>query len=193
MRHVLDLFHEARIRIVRIAVIKPVDAGQDDEVARPDHLGDLGGKAVVVTDADFLGRDRVVLVHDRHDARFEQAVDGIARVEEAPVILEIAKRQQHLRDVETEFVPNLLVGVEQQRHSAGGCRLLVRHARALRCLSDNAQPQRDRAGRADQHVPALGPERSDIFHQALKETVTGGKQILICQQRGSDFNDECLA
>ena len=102
-----------------------VDPGKDDEIVRPDHLGDLGRQPVVVADTDFLGGDGVVLVDDRHHVRFEQAMHRIARVEEAPVVFEIAERQQHLRDIEAEFVPHLLVGVEQQGHAAGGRRLLV--------------------------------------------------------------------
>ena len=39
------------------------------------HLRDLGGKPVIVADADLFGGDRVVLVDDRHDAGLQQAMD----------------------------------------------------------------------------------------------------------------------
>ena len=51
---------------------RPVDVGQDDEQIGADQVDDHRGEVVVVAEADLLGRDRVVLVHDRHDAEVEQ-------------------------------------------------------------------------------------------------------------------------
>lgn len=83
-----------------VAVEKAIDAGQDDEMFGLYHLGDLGGQPVVVADADFLGRDCVVFVDDRQHVRAQQPVQGILCIEEPTMILEIAQRDEDLRDVD---------------------------------------------------------------------------------------------
>src|SRR3546814_18648376 len=51
-----------------ILVVEAVDVGQQDHAARRRGLRDARGEAVIVAKADFLGRDAVIFVDDRHDA-----------------------------------------------------------------------------------------------------------------------------
>ena len=53
---------------LRIGGVEAVDVGQQHQLVGLHHLGDPGGQPVVVAEADFGGRDGVVLVDDRHAA-----------------------------------------------------------------------------------------------------------------------------
>ena len=186
----MDFSHELRVGIVGVAVVKAVDAGQDDEIGRTDHLRDLGREPIVVADADFLRRDRVVFVHDRHDPGFQQAVDRIARIEEAAVILEIAQRQKNLCDLEAEFVTDLLVRIQEERHAASGSGLFIGNASAFGRFTNDTQAKRDRPGGTHDYIPPFGPQMGNILHHPLEETIAGGQKFLVCEQRGADlYND----
>ena len=187
---VADFLHQLCLGVVGIAIIEPFHAREDHEVLGPDHLRHFGGQAVVVADADFLGRDRIVLVHDRDHPGFEQAVDGIAGVEEPPVILEIAQRQQDLRDLETVFMADLLVSVEQQRHPAGGGGLLVADPGGFRRFADRLQAQRDRAGGTEDDVVSLAAQLRHVLQQPLDETEAGGEQVGIGEESGTNLDDD---
>ena len=113
----------------------------------------------------------------------------IARVEEAPVVFEIAERQQHLRDIEAEFVPHLLVGVEQQGHAAGGRRLLVGNSCAFGRFTDDAQAQRDRARRTQDDVRPFGAKLGNILEQALEEAIARREEFKVGKEGRTDFDD----
>mgnify|MGYP003115613811 CR=1 FL=1 len=106
------------------------------------------------------------------------------------MILEIAQRQQHLSDFEAELVPHLFIGIEQQRHAVGGCGLLVGNPGAFGRFSDDAQAQRNRAGRAEDDPGPLRAQLSDVFQQALEETVARCEQFLVGEQRRTDFDND---
>ena len=108
--HFLDQFCA---RLFRVPVIKSVNTGQDHKMICLDHLGDLGSQTVIVTDTDFFGRDRIVLVHDRQDTALQQAVYRVLGVQEALAFLHVLEGDEHLCDIESEFVRDLLVGIQQ--------------------------------------------------------------------------------
>jgi hypothetical protein len=87
---VLDHVVERRRRLAgaRRLAVQPVDVGDDHEQLGADQVHDRRGEIVVVAEADLLGGDRVVLVHDRHHAEPQQRVQRVARVEEALALLE---------------------------------------------------------------------------------------------------------
>ena len=59
-------------------------------------MGDQGGEAVVVAEADLVVGDGVVLVHDGHHAELEQARRVPAGVQVLAAVDEVERRQQHL-------------------------------------------------------------------------------------------------
>ena len=71
----------------RARVIKPVDIGQQDQQIGARHGGDARGEAIIVAIADFVGRNRVVLVDPGHRPPFQQFADGRAGVEIAAPFL----------------------------------------------------------------------------------------------------------
>ena len=162
-------FDQLGARLRRIAIVQPVDAGEDHQMLRLDHLRDLGGQPIIVADANLLGGDRVVFVDDRQDVGREQAVDGVLGVEEARVILKVTERDQDLRDIEPVLVTDMLVRVEQQRHAAGRRRLLVAQARRVRRCADHPHPQRYRSGRAQHHLIPFFPQQGDVFQDLLHD------------------------
>src|SRR3546814_15628879 len=72
-----------RAGLRRIAVIEAVDVRQQDDAARARRLRDARREPVVVAKADFLGRDAVIFVDDRHDAQGKEPVEGSRGVEVA--------------------------------------------------------------------------------------------------------------
>lgn len=105
------------------------------------------------------------------------------------MILEISKDQQDLRDLEAKLEPNLLVRVEQERHSAGGGGLFVAKAGVLGCHAHRLEPERDRTRACKDHFVAFIAQARDIFEQALKEAEARGEAVGISQQARSDLDD----
>ena len=59
--------------------VEPVDVGEQHQQVGAHHGGDARRQAVVVAVADLGGRDRVVLVDDRHGAQLAAACRCVAR------------------------------------------------------------------------------------------------------------------
>ena len=168
-RDIAQFLDQLGPRLRRIAVEQAINLSENDQLVRLQHLGNFRGEAVIVANPDFLGRDRVIFVDDRHDIRIQQPVDGIFGVQEALAILEVAQRHQHLRDFKTIFVGNLLVAIEQQRHAASGGGLLVPQTGGLRPFADHVQSQGNRTGRAqDDFCPGFA-QLSDVREQIVHE------------------------
>ena len=70
--------------------------GEQHEQVGADQVGDEGGEAVVVAEADLVVGDGVVLVDDRHDAEVEQAGEGAAGVQVLAAVHEVERGEQHL-------------------------------------------------------------------------------------------------
>ena len=87
------------------------------------------------------------------------------------MIFEIPQSEQHLGDIEPEFMSDLLVCIEEQGHSACSSRLLVGYACALGSFTDYTQAQCHRAGGTDDYVPVLRSQMGDVLHKTLEEAV----------------------
>ena len=81
----------------RVLVVKSVDVGQQHDTARARRLRDARRQPVVVAKADFLGRDAVIFVDDRHHAQAEQPVERRRGIQITPPVLQIVERHQYLR------------------------------------------------------------------------------------------------
>ncbi len=76
--------------------VHTVDLGEKDEQAGLDEDRDLGGERVVVAEGDLVGRDRVVLVHDRHRAEREELAERVAGVDVRRAVRHVARREENL-------------------------------------------------------------------------------------------------
>jgi hypothetical protein len=77
--HLLD--QRGRGVEARVGGQQPFGVGQQHEVRGPDQVRHQRGQPIVVTEADLLVGDGVVLVDDRHDVKAPQRLEGPSRVE----------------------------------------------------------------------------------------------------------------
>ncbi len=92
-----DLLDERRLGVeAGVAGEQARLVGQQHQQVGADQVGDEGGHAVVVAEADLVVGDGVVLVDDGHDAELEQARQRRPGVEVLLAHHEVEGRQQHL-------------------------------------------------------------------------------------------------
>ena len=105
----LYLFNELGVGIgARIGGKQPLLVGQQDQQIRIRQNGGPCGEVVVVPHLDLGGRHRVIFVDDRNNAVIKQGAHGIAGVEVALPIFQIGAGQQHLADMQTVEVEQIL-------------------------------------------------------------------------------------
>ena len=95
-----------------------------------------------------------------------------------------------LGNLEAKLVPDLLIGIEQQRHTAGGGGLLVGYSGAFGRFPDDAQAQCDRARRAQDHIGTFGAQLGNVFQQTLEEAITRSEELLVGEEGRTDFDDD---
>ena len=182
LTYIVDFLDQFRAGLFRVLVVEAVDAGEDHEMIRLDHLGDFRSKTVIVAHADFLGRDRIVLVHDWQDVALQQAVDSVLGVQEALALLHILEGHEDLGDVKSELVRNLLVGIQQQRHATCGGGLLVAQSGGFRLFVEHVQAKRDSARRTQHDFISITPQFGDVFKQPLYECPARCEKVWIGKQ-----------
>jgi len=121
------------------------DVGQEHQQIGAHERYDHGRELIVVTEADFVGRDRVVFVDDRHCARVEQRAQRFARVVQAFAIGEIGVGEQDLRGGEPDFAEGFVVAAHQHALAGGGRGLELRHLFRLGLVAEPVPAERDRA------------------------------------------------
>ena len=173
-----------------IAIVESVDVGQQHDAVRPGRLRDARREPVVVAEADFGGRDAVILVDDRHNAQREQPVERRRGVEVAATMFEVVEGDEHLCRGQSlgaeQFGPDLRQRDLSRR--GGGLRILQARAPAL----GEPQPpraQRDRARRHDRDLLPGARTRGDIGGDP-SDPVAPHRAIGIDEQRRSDLDDQ---
>ena len=152
----------------RVGGVEAVDVGQQHKLIRLDHLRHARGEPVVVAEADFRSRDRVVLVDDRDAAEAEQRVERRARVEIAAAVLGVVERQQQLRGGEAVRRQCLAPGLRQPDLSDGGGGLLFLQPQALLLQAERTARQGDGAGGHHDHLGAARAQRGDVGGDAVQ-------------------------
>jgi len=173
----------------RIAGIKPVDIGQQDQHVGAGHLRHPGGEAVVVAETDLGGGDRVVLVDHRHGAEAEQLGEGRAGVQMPPPLLGILQGQEDLRDGDVVAGQGLLIGMGEADLPGRGRRLLFLETQGAAAQPKMATADRDRAGRDDDHILVAGAAARDVIDQRVQPGAMD-LAILIDEQGRADLDDE---
>ena len=95
-----DALDQLRARVVRGRRVQSVDVREEHQGVSRDHLGDQGGQAVVIAEAQLPGGHSVVLVEDRDDAEAEEAREGRAHVRVVVAAHDVVRCQQDLRGVQ---------------------------------------------------------------------------------------------
>ena len=89
--------HEQRIGIAAwVGRIKTLLVCQYDQCVGVDQVGHQRTKRVVVTELDFIGDHRIVLINDRHHAKLQQCKQRRARIQVAFAIRQVGMGQQYL-------------------------------------------------------------------------------------------------
>ena len=78
-----------------------------------------------LSDLDLLDRDRIVLVHDRHDPEGQQSEQRIARIQIPRAVPDVLRRQQHLTHRDAVSLEGDLVLPHQRGLAHGGGSLLL--------------------------------------------------------------------
>ena len=105
------------------AVSRPGGVGEQHEQVGGDEVGDEGGEAVVVAEADLVVGDGVVLVDDGHDAEVEQPAERGPGVEVLLAHHEVERGEQHLAADHAVGGEAVLVHAHQAGLADGGRRL----------------------------------------------------------------------
>ena len=152
----------------RIAVVEPVDVGEDDQRVGLDQRGAQRGQPIVVAELDLVDADGVVLVDHRHGAGAQQFAEREPRVQVAAAIAHVVVREQHLPGGEPVRGERALIGVDEVPLPDGGGRLQPRDRARLLAVAEPPPAERDRARGDDDDVDAaiaqrlgLGGERGD--------------------------------
>ena len=174
-----------------VAIVEPLDVGEQDHQVRPHAGGDQRRQAVVVAHLDLVDRHRVVLVHHRDDAAREEGLEGVAGVQEALAAGQVVGGEEHLGDdapVGAERPPPLghEVGLA---HRGGG--LLGGDVPGLPGRAHQAEPvgaERDGA-RGDEHHAAGPAEQGELGGEplAVPAVESSGR---VGEGAGSDLDDE---
>ena len=188
----VNLLDQLRIREAGIAIVKPVHIREQQHSIGPCCLRHARCQPVIVAKADFRRRNAVVLVHNRHRPRFEQARKSGRGVEIAPPVLQIIERQQDLRGGET-MCPKIFrpqMGQRDLPHRRGGLRIGQTGA-ATPGQAELRRPQRNRT-RADQHdFGAVPAQPRQFLHQRSEPCLA--RLTPFDQQRTADLDHQPAA
>ena len=137
--------------------------GEQDEELRAHEMGDQGGQAVVVAEADLLVGHGVVLVDDRDHAQVRQVAQRPPRVQVLRAVHEVERCQQHLTGQDAVRLEAVLPHPHQAVLAHGGDGLEHRGIRGpLRAAVERVPPGRDGAGRDDDHGVPVGARRGQV-------------------------------
>ena len=158
------------------------------------EVGDQRSEPVVVTEADLLGGDRVVLVDHRHHAHREQPVEGALRVAVVRTSYDVLCREQHLPRGQPVPGERLGVAVHQQALPDAGRRLLggqVARAGGVRPIGPSpAAIAPDVTSTSSRPARATGRQRVHQPVQAGAVDAGGRTPGATGEGRGADLDDD---
>ena len=148
-----------------------IDRREENEEIGAGQDRDVDGEPVVVAEFQFLDRDGIVLVDNRHDVPGgEQALEGVPGVAAAHLAVEIAVGEQELRDVQLVARKSRLIGAHELRLADRGTGLRGREIVRPHGQGKGAHARRD--GAAGDHDALmtgadkrghLGAQPSELF------------------------------
>jgi len=145
--------------------------------------------AVVVTEADLVVRDGIVLVHDGHAAELEQPFEGLARVEILPPVDEVVRNQQNLSRHQTEGTELRVVDLHESALPGRGQSLQGPHVGWALGQSERGHSGRHRTRRHQHDVVAGCPQFGDLPTGATDHRTIDDPPG-IGERRCSDLHDD---
>ncbi len=171
----------------RIGAVQPIDIRQQHQRIRLHHLRHARGQPVIVAETDFLGRHRIVFVHDGNGPEIEQGAQGVAGIQIAAAVFAVFRRQQNLRH--GLFAERFAPQAHQLNLPDGGEGLLLLQPQCIRA-GELAAGEGHRAAGDQNHFGALGAQRLHIFGQGGKPGGPGPG--IVHHQIRADLDDEAL-
>lgn len=102
-------------------VEQPIDAGEQNHALGADQFRDVDREHVVVSEAEFADRDRVVFVDDGQDAGFlEEAVKRVEEIGGAGFGLDILGGEEDLGNEDVEIGKQRAIGAHKTGLADGG-------------------------------------------------------------------------
>ncbi len=109
-----------------------------------------------------------------------------------PPLLGIAEGQQDLRDRDVMARQRLLIGVGQADLAGRGRGLLLLEAQRSGGEAEMTPPDRDGAGRNQDHIGAALAQRRDVVGQRIQPFAPDAAALLVDQQGRADLDDQAL-
>ena len=185
----VDDLEESRLVVrARISVVEAVDIRQQHEEIGHHGLCNARGQSIVVAVAQLVGRDRVVLVHDRHDTMLEQLLERAAGVEESSFDLGVVGRQQNLCGLDVVTTQRFLVGMHELHLPGRGAGLQTLEAGPAPIDAERSRAQRNGTGRHDNHLAGVRPQRGNVVREGIQPAAIQ-PIVGVDQQRGTDLDD----
>src|SRR3989339_231338 len=169
-------------------VVEPLGVRQVDHEMRLDDVGDHRGEVVVIAELDFIDSHGVVLVDDRDYTPFQQGKEGIADVQEAFPVGEVAHREEDLADEETMLSEGIRVNPHQTALAYCRRRLLLRDALELSLDPHPVLPRGDGPGADQDDLITPLPEGGDIVDKLLDDREV--EAFLAGQDGAADLDED---
>jgi hypothetical protein len=168
-----------------------VGACEEKQEAGLHELRNLGGEAVVVTEAQFLDGDGVVLVDDRDDSGgTEQTGQRDTRVATATGVKDIVMREQQLGGAKAVSPEVAGIGGHERRLSHGGAGLLPREIGRTFGKLQGIDSRGHGSARNDDAGDSLFMESGDFRAEATELKFVEGAAPFLGQDSGAEFEDD---
>ncbi len=186
--HLLD--QGAGIGPARVLGEQPGGVGQQHQQLGTDQVGDQGGQAVVVAEADLLVGHGVVLVDHRHHAQLQQPGQGLSGMEVLAAVDEVQRGQQHLAGRQSVPIERFAPHLHQPVLPHGGHRLQGGQVGGTGPARGQGAPSRGDGPRRHHHHQAAGPAGVGHLGGQLVDGVRVHPARRGGQRRGADLDHD---
>ena len=168
---------------------QPRRVGEQHEHVGGDEVGDEGGDAVVVAEAELVGGDGVVLVDDRHAAQLEQAGEGLAGVEVLAAVDEVLGSSSTCAPTSAVVAEDVVVDLHEAALAGGRQRLERGQVGRAGGEAEGGHARRHGAARHDAR-PVAGGAQGDHLLAQLHDGAEVDDAALVGERRRADLGHD---
>ena len=180
---------EASIALAGRPVVEPVDVREEHERIGVHEVRHQGGEAIVVTQANLIGGDGVVLVDDGHHAHLDESLECALGVAVVRAARHVIGGEQHLADGDVACPEGQ--GVLREQHALAhtrGC-LLGREVARTTAEPEHGEARRDSAAGDEDDLAAcaepIGNDVDELRHALDVDPAAG-----LGERRRADLDDD---
>ena len=164
---VADFGDEACAGVCGVAVVEPVNVGEQHQRVGTDEVRDQGCEPVIVAEAHFGGGHSVVFIHDGHHAELLQAVEGALRIAGTVALARVGRGEKHLPDGGVVAGKGPAPLLREMHLPDGGCGLFRGQISGPRIQPERRETCCDGPRGDDDHVRATGDARVHSVHNTV--------------------------